>query len=90
VTLLGDAAHLMSPFAGEGANLALLDGALLGQEIVEHPGETEQALTAYEDALFPRSAAKAQESVEGLELCFSENAVDRLVEMFSTAPADNA
>jgi 2-polyprenyl-6-methoxyphenol hydroxylase-like FAD-dependent oxidoreductase len=90
VTLLGDAAHLMSPFAGEGANLAMLDGALLGQEIVEHPGETEQALTAYEDALFPRSAAKAQESVEGLELCFSENAVDRLVEMFSTAPADNA
>ncbi|WP_199827231.1 FAD-dependent oxidoreductase [Streptomyces xylophagus] len=89
VTLLGDAAHVMSPFAGEGANLAMLDGALLGQSIAEHPGETESALAAYEEELFPRSAAKAQESVDGIELCFGENAVNRLVEMFSATPPDN-
>ncbi|MFE3654087.1 FAD-dependent oxidoreductase [Streptomyces sp. NPDC059152] len=56
VTLLGDAAHLSTP-NGEGASLAMQDGAELGKALAAHPGDIETALTEYERALFPRSAA---------------------------------
>lgn len=82
VTLLGDAAHVMSPYAGEGANLAMLDAAELALAIVAHGGEIETALTQYEAAMFPRSAAAAAQSAQGLDMCFAANAPQGMVDFF--------
>jgi 2-polyprenyl-6-methoxyphenol hydroxylase-like FAD-dependent oxidoreductase len=82
VTLLGDAAHLMIP-SGEGANLAMFDGAELGKAIAAHPGDLEAALIAYEKDLFPRSAAEAAEAEGVLELCLGSNAPQSLLDFFT-------
>ncbi|MEV0840403.1 NAD(P)/FAD-dependent oxidoreductase [Actinocatenispora sera] len=85
VTLLGDAAHLMSPFAGEGANNAMLDGAELGEALAAHRGDAEAALAAYEAGMFPRSAEAADGSAQGMALCLAPDAPAGLVAMFGAA-----
>ncbi|WP_438804486.1 FAD-dependent monooxygenase [Nocardia alni] len=67
MTLLGDAAHLTAP-NGEGANLALYDGAELGKAIAAHPGDIETALTDYEQAMFTRSAAADAQALDLYEM----------------------
>ncbi|MBU9844880.1 FAD-dependent oxidoreductase [Rahnella ecdela] len=82
VTLIGDAAHLMAP-NGEGANLALFDGAQLGKSISANPDDFSAALLEYEKQLFPRTAKVAVETQELLVTLFGADSPQSLVTMFT-------
>ncbi|MEV6642922.1 NAD(P)/FAD-dependent oxidoreductase [Amycolatopsis sp. NPDC051371] len=79
VTLVGDAAHLAPP-NGEGANLAILDGAELGQALAAQPDDVEAAIARYEEAMFVRSATPVDDAVL-LESLFGNDVPESLLEL---------
>jgi 2-polyprenyl-6-methoxyphenol hydroxylase-like FAD-dependent oxidoreductase len=82
VTLLGDAAHLTAP-SGEGANLAMYDGAELAKAIAANAADVEAALLVYEADLFPRSASEALEADRMQEVLFGDNSPQSLLDFFA-------
>lgn len=82
VTLIGDAAHLMSPFAGEGVNLAMLDATELALSIVAHQ-DLSAAVQAYEEKMYKYTSESAKMSDDNLALCFGENAAPKLMELMN-------
>ena len=81
VTLLGDAAHPMSPFKGQGANQALLDALSLARGIAKgckslahwkKAGLRESALNEFETEMLERSAVKVKDSADAAEFLHSE------------------
>ncbi|MNQ84149.1 6-hydroxynicotinate 3-monooxygenase precursor [compost metagenome] len=80
-TLIGDAAHPMSPFKGQGANQALLDALSLARGIAKgckslahwkKAGIRDSVLHQYESEMLERSAIKVRDSAEAAEFLHSE------------------
>ncbi|OXM46795.1 FAD-dependent oxidoreductase [Amycolatopsis alba] len=82
VTLLGDAAHLALA-NGEGANLAMLDGAELGKALAASPGDVETALAEYELAMFVRCETPIEEDFL-LESIFGDEVPQQLLNIFES------
>jgi 2-polyprenyl-6-methoxyphenol hydroxylase-like FAD-dependent oxidoreductase len=83
VTLLGDAAHVMPPFAGEGANMAMLDAVELSEQLTNGQHHTlQKAVYAYEVNMRSRASVAAEESLENGERMHSEHAIEAMLEIF--------
>ncbi|MDQ1088938.1 NAD(P)/FAD-dependent oxidoreductase [Siphonobacter sp. SORGH_AS_1065] len=86
VTMLGDAAHLMPPYAGEGVNMAMLDALELAHALTnENFQDTQSALAFYEKNMCRRAGEMAQTTLEQTESMHAPDGLSRMLEMFSQA-----
>jgi 2-polyprenyl-6-methoxyphenol hydroxylase-like FAD-dependent oxidoreductase len=85
LTMLGDAAHVMPPFAGEGVNMAMRDALELSECLMSDEHSTlHEAIAAYEINMRQRASKIAQESLENGERMHSENALETMLNFFES------
>lgn len=82
ITLLGDAAHLMPPYAGEGVNMAMLDALELSECLTgESFTDRLSAITHYEREMRKRASQTAQLTLEQTEALHAADGLQYLVGM---------
>lgn len=83
LTMLGDAAHLMPPYAGEGVNMAMLDALELAECLLsEDFPNIHSAISAYENQMRLRGSEVAQISLEQMDSLHSTDAIPNILKMF--------
>lgn len=81
VTLLGDAAHVMPPYAGEGVNMAMLDALVLSRALVNQ-ADQEDAIASYQSEMLARSAQIATDTMANTRRFYASDAGAQVVAMF--------
>jgi 2-polyprenyl-6-methoxyphenol hydroxylase-like FAD-dependent oxidoreductase len=80
-TLIGDAAHVMPPYAGEGVNMAMLDALVLSQQLTSQKGFA-QAIASYEEEMFARMQHMTDDTMRNTEMFYAPDAADQVVRLF--------
>lgn len=84
LTMLGDAAHLMPPYAGEGVNMAMLDALELAECLLsDNFADTHDAIAAYEKQMRARALETAAMTLEQTDSLHSADGLKNLVAMFN-------
>jgi 2-polyprenyl-6-methoxyphenol hydroxylase-like FAD-dependent oxidoreductase len=81
VTLIGDAAHVMPPYAGEGVNMAMLDALTLSKLLLSEESSS-GAIATYETEMFTRMQDMTADTMANTEMFYAPDASDRVVALF--------
>ena len=83
MTIIGDAAHLMPPYAGEGVNMAMLDALELSESLTnEKFADIRSAIANYEQSMFARFAEIGKETLDNTDFMHSPSGLKKLLRMF--------
>ncbi len=84
ITMLGDAAHLMPPYAGEGVNMAMLDALELSQCLSnEGFDDLQTAIAFYEKQMRTRASEVAMITMESTAMLHSDEAISFMTDVLS-------
>lgn len=83
LTIVGDAAHRMPPYAGEGVNMAMLDALELSQELLQTEN-VQSAFENYETKMFERVKGVTEITMQNTIELHKPNGLQYIVDMFNS------
>lgn len=84
LTMLGDAAHRMPPYAGEGVNMAMQDAFELAEALSgDNFSDVQTAIEAYEKLMCKRASEIAKITLDSTEMMHSDDPITKLINMFN-------
>jgi 2-polyprenyl-6-methoxyphenol hydroxylase-like FAD-dependent oxidoreductase len=83
LTIIGDAAHRMPPYAGEGVNMAMLDALELSEELL-HAENIKSAFENYESKMFDRAKEVTAITMQNTVELHQTNGLQYILDIFKS------